>query len=313
MKKISKKIVLSVIAILFFSFSYSQKLETFSKSANGDFYRIFKVSKNMINPVSDDFITIDVKQVYKKSGKDTVTLNTKGEPLTIQLKTFMPSSSDFESLSKMSPGDSCLLLSRSDSIKDIYSWVDMHSFITTHIHLLTVESPEAMKTRKEEEIRKSILQCSFNIPQLLSENSQCPQKFPRCTNGTVGGVNEYVLPEIFEQFKKISTQIQFITAESQGFTSIFGLPCSGANIFNYGEDPGHSTPPPDGVIYIFVGLCKIYPCEEKLGSEIVINSKEGEGLYFKLTKEKGLIYIQGKGSVSIDNVVTKLPIVIKSK
>jgi len=309
MKEMLKKMALLSFALFFFNFCYSQKLETFSKTADGDYYKIFKVSKNIANPVPEDFITFYFKDVYKKNGKDTVIVNTKKEPITIQLKTFQPNSAIFECLSKMSPGDSCVWLSNSDSIESIQNWVDKHSFVTNHIHLLSTESPVVKKKREENEIIKNLELCSYNIPQLLPNNDQCSLKLNigiLCKNGVVAGVNESTLAETYDQFKQFSTMIQLIQANKKGFTSVYGLPFNGRNVFQYDENPGGSDSPPDGVIYIFDGLCTIYPCDKIPGSEIIIN---GNGfLYFKLTKDKGLIYLKGKGSVSINNIVTNLPI-----
>ncbi|MCX6251753.1 MAG: FKBP-type peptidyl-prolyl cis-trans isomerase [Bacteroidetes bacterium] len=163
MKKIILNPFVVIVLIAMTSLSCSSQFSGYDKTKTGLYYKLYKVSKDTTLARTGDYISLDIRYTYKAKGKDTTLFDSKkqmGQPVKFQL---MPS--DFkgdlwEGIRMLSPGDSAGFIISADSLfLKTYKMakrppmIDSNSFIKCFVHLLAVDSPQALKNKEGETLQ----------------------------------------------------------------------------------------------------------------------------------------------------------------
>jgi FKBP-type peptidyl-prolyl cis-trans isomerase len=155
------------------SLACTSKFAGYDKTSNGLYYKIYKVSKDTAKPKTNDWVSLEMRYVYKKDGKDTVLFDSKKQ-LGSEVKFPIPPS-DFkgdiyEGIKLMSAGDSASFIISADSLfKKTFKMaqrphmIDSNSFITFYVHLLSFDSPEGLMKKELESLQKYLTANSITV------------------------------------------------------------------------------------------------------------------------------------------------------
>src|ERR1035437_6937470 len=95
--------------------SCSSKYPGYDKTQTGLYYKLYKVSKDTVKPKTGDWISLDMKYMYK----DSVLFNSKaqmGQSVRFQLPASDFKGDIYEGIRMMSPGDSAAFIINADSL-----------------------------------------------------------------------------------------------------------------------------------------------------------------------------------------------------
>jgi len=152
------------------TFACSSKYAGFDKTANGLYYKIIKSSTDTLKPRIGDWVSLNMSWQYKDSICSTA-VRLRQE----RLSGFQLPASDFkgdiyEGLKLLCAGDSAVFLINSDSLfKKTFrqpsrpKFVDTNSVITFHIKLLTVDNPQALMKKEQEDLAKYLKEKNITV------------------------------------------------------------------------------------------------------------------------------------------------------
>jgi len=142
------------------------KYPGFTKSDSGLYYKIYKVSKDTAKPKAKDWISIEYRLVVKSKGKDSLFINSvkSGQgPLRMQLPPSDYKGDIYVGMRMLSAGDSGEFIVSADSLfRKTFrqgmrpKYIDSNTVARFFIHMVTVESPEAMQKKEIETLDKYI-------------------------------------------------------------------------------------------------------------------------------------------------------------
>lgn len=168
-----KKMLINPIVILMMvaltSLACSSKYAGFDKTETGLYYKHFKVSKDTLKPHLGDWVSLNMRYVYKDS---TLFDNTKamGSAVRFQLPKSDFAGDIYEGIGMLSPGDSAVFIINSDSLfmktfrqPTRPAFVDSNSVIYFYITLLSVDSPQALIKKEEEQLQKYITEKAITV------------------------------------------------------------------------------------------------------------------------------------------------------
>ena len=172
-----KKLFLNPLAILLliaFSVACSSKYAGYDKSDTGLYYKLHKVSKDNIKPKQGDWVSLNMRYVYK----DSILFDSKkatGSPVRFQLPPSDFKGDIYEGIKMMSAGDSASFIINADSLffktfrqKSRPSFIDSNSIIHFYIALLSVDSPENMMKKEQEALNQYIQDQQITVAPLAS-------------------------------------------------------------------------------------------------------------------------------------------------
>jgi len=152
------------------SFACSSKYSGYDKTANGLYYKIMKGSKDTVKPRIGDWISLEMRWQYKDSVMFDSKKNQGGTPIRFQLPASDFKGDIYEGIKLMSAGDSATFLVNSDSLfrrtfhqPSRPKFVDTNSVITFKIKLLSVENPQALMKKEQDDLAKYIKDKNITI------------------------------------------------------------------------------------------------------------------------------------------------------
>jgi len=143
------------------TFACSSKYAGFEKTANGLYYKIIKGSKDTIKPKLGDWVSVQMRWQYKDSVMFDSRKSQGGMPVRFQVPASDFKGDIYEGIRLLSAGDSAVFLINSDSLfrKTFHQpkrpkFVDTNSVITFNIKLLTVDNPQNLMKKEQEDLAK---------------------------------------------------------------------------------------------------------------------------------------------------------------
>lgn len=157
------------------TFACSSKYAGFDKSANGLYYKIVKGSKDTVRPRTGDWVSLQMRWQYKDSVMFDSRKSQGGTPIRFQLPASDFKGDIYEGIKMMSAGDSAVFLINSDSLfrKTFHQpsrpkFVDTNSVITFHIKLLTVDNPQSLMKKEQDQLAGYIKEKNITVQPTTS-------------------------------------------------------------------------------------------------------------------------------------------------
>jgi FKBP-type peptidyl-prolyl cis-trans isomerase len=148
-----------LMLLAFTTFACSSQYAGYEKTANGLYYKIIKNSNDTLKPRIGDWVSLQMKWQYKDSVMFDSYKSQPDNPIRFQLPASDFKGDIYEGLKLMSAGDSAVFLVNSDSLfKKTFrqpsrpKFVDTNSVITFHIKLLSVDNPQALAKKEQEDL-----------------------------------------------------------------------------------------------------------------------------------------------------------------
>ena len=173
MKKTLFKLVAFVMMVAIAA-ACTSKYPGFTKSDSGLYYKLYKVSKDTVKPKVKDWISMEYKLVVTYKGKDSVFIDSKKSqqgPLRMQLPASDYKGDIYEGMQMLSAGDSGEFIVSADSLfKKTFrqgsrpAYVDSNSMARFFIHMISMDSPEAMQKKEKETLEKFIADNKITVP-----------------------------------------------------------------------------------------------------------------------------------------------------
>jgi FKBP-type peptidyl-prolyl cis-trans isomerase len=165
MKKLIFSPLTIVLMVAFTSLACSSKYPGFDKSESGLYYKLYSVSKDTIKPQTGFWVSVDMKYTAKVKGNDTILFDSKkqlnGQPVRFQLPPSDFKGDLYEGIRMLRPGDSAEFVISADSLfiktfkmSQRPAIIDSNSVLHFNVHLISVDSPEKMKTDEEVALKK---------------------------------------------------------------------------------------------------------------------------------------------------------------
>jgi len=174
MKRLFLNSLAIILLVAFASLACSSKYAGYDKSESGLYYKLFKVSKDTVKPKLGDWVSLNMRYVYK----DSILFDSKkamGSPVRFQLPPSDFKGDIYEGIQMMSAGDSASFIINADSLflktfrqKVRPAFIDSNSIIYFYITLLSVDSPQSMMKKEEEALAKYIQDQKITIAPLAS-------------------------------------------------------------------------------------------------------------------------------------------------
>jgi FKBP-type peptidyl-prolyl cis-trans isomerase len=177
MKKTFIKLV-ALVMMVAIAAACSSKHPGFTKADSGLYYKLYKVSKDTAKPKDKDWISMEYKLIVTSKGKDSVFIDSKKSqqgPLRMQLPASDYKGDIYEGMRMLSPGDSGEFIVSADSLfKKTFRqgsrppYVDSNSTARFVIHMISVESTEAMKKKEQETLAKFLADNKITVAPTAS-------------------------------------------------------------------------------------------------------------------------------------------------
>ncbi|HTX88868.1 MAG TPA: FKBP-type peptidyl-prolyl cis-trans isomerase, partial [Bacteroidales bacterium] len=153
--------VLLLLAVTFMA--CSSKYPGFDKTSTGLYYKLYKVGSDTVKPKNGDWISLHYKMSGVSKGKDTLLFESKKQSpdaIRMQLPASDYKGDIYEGLRMLSAGDSATFLINADSLfrKTFRQgmrprFIDTNSMVTFSVHVLTVDKPEALKKKEQDDLQ----------------------------------------------------------------------------------------------------------------------------------------------------------------
>jgi len=160
MKKVFVNPLVIVMLVALTMLACSSKYPGYDKTKTGLYYKLYKVSKDTVKAKVGDWVSLTMRYVYK----DSTLFDSKkvmGTPVRFQLPPSDFKGDIYEGIHMMSAGDSAGFIVNADSLftktfrqPKRPKFIDSNSVIHFYITLLSVDSPQAMMKKEEQDILK---------------------------------------------------------------------------------------------------------------------------------------------------------------
>jgi FKBP-type peptidyl-prolyl cis-trans isomerase len=160
MKKMIVNPLVMVMLVALTMLACSSKYPGYDKTDSGLYYKIHKVSKDTVKAKQGDWVSLNMRYQYK----DSILFNSTsamGTPIRFQLPPSDYKGDIYEGIGMLSPGDSADFIINADSLftKTFRQpkrppFIDSNSVIHFYITLLSVDSPESLIKKEDEELKK---------------------------------------------------------------------------------------------------------------------------------------------------------------
>jgi len=162
MKKVFLNPLVMVTLVAVIMSACSSKYPGYDKTKTGLYYKIYKVSKDTAKAHIGDWVSLNMRYVYK----DSLLFDSKkmmGTPVGFLLPQSDFKGDIYEGIRMMSPGDSASFIVNSDSLftktfKQAHRppFIDSNSVIKFTITLLSADSPKNMMAKEQHDIQKYV-------------------------------------------------------------------------------------------------------------------------------------------------------------
>jgi len=157
------------------TFACSSKYAGFEKTANGLYYKIIKGSKDTIKPKLGDWVAVQMSWKYKDSVMFDSRKSQGGMPVRFQMPASDFKGDIYEGIKLLAAGDSAVFLINSDSLfmKTFHQpkrpkFIDTNSVITFNIKLITVDSPQSLMKKEQDELAKYLKDKNITVQPTAS-------------------------------------------------------------------------------------------------------------------------------------------------
>ncbi len=165
-----KRLFITVTLILLAAMTlptFSQKFPGFSKTKTGLYYKIYKTGTDTLTPRTGNFVEFDMLYHGKSHGKDSIFFNCRKQENPGPVKFFLPRPGFMgdlnEGISMLAKGDSGVFIVNADSLifktfkmKQRPAGIDSNGYFFFHLYLLSIQTPEAMIFKEEEQLKKYV-------------------------------------------------------------------------------------------------------------------------------------------------------------
>lgn len=165
-------VMLGALAML----ACSSKYPGYDKTPTGLLYKIYKTGTDTVKPKVGDWVSMTMSYKYK----DSVLFDSKagmqgGEPVRFQLPPSDFKGDIYEGIRMLSAGDSADFLISADSLftktfrqPKRPDFIDTNSMIQFHIAMISVDSPELLKKKEEDALKKYLSDNKITVEPLPS-------------------------------------------------------------------------------------------------------------------------------------------------
>ncbi len=160
MKKMIVNPLVMVMLVALTMLACSSKYPGYDKTANGLYYKLYKVSKDTVKSKSGDWVSMNMRYSYK----DSTLFNSKssmGTPVRFQLPVSEFKGDIYEGIRLLSAGDSADFIINADSLftKTFRQpkrppFIDSNSVIHFYIAMLSIDSPATLMKKEEDALKK---------------------------------------------------------------------------------------------------------------------------------------------------------------
>lgn len=165
-----RKFFVHPLAILFIvalaPLACSSKYKGFDKTKTGLYYKLFKVSKDTATTRIGDWVSLNVRQVYKDSVMFSSLQQNQGKPIRFKVPPSDFKGDLMEGLLMMKAGDSAVFIVPVDSLfkkRQRPPKIDSNTVFYFYISMLTVDAPEALKKKEETTMAKYIADNNITV------------------------------------------------------------------------------------------------------------------------------------------------------
>lgn len=153
--------------------SCTSKYPGFKKSDSGLYYKLYTVGKDTVKPKVKDWISMEYKLVVKSKGKDSTFIDSRKSQqgaLRMQLPPSDYKGDIYEGMRMLAAGDSGEFIVNADSLfKKTFrqgarpKYIDTNSVARFSIHMITIDSPEALQKKEKETLAKFLADNKITI------------------------------------------------------------------------------------------------------------------------------------------------------
>ena len=170
MKKVLVFPLVMAMLVALTMISCRSKYPGYDKTKTGLYYKLFKVSKDTVKARVGDWVSLNMRYVYK----DSTLFDSKkamGTPVRFQLPPSDFKGDIYEGIQIMSAGDSAGFIINADSLfrktfrrPERPPFIDSNSVIHFYITLLSVDSPQSMMKKEKQDIEKFKADKKVTVP-----------------------------------------------------------------------------------------------------------------------------------------------------
>jgi FKBP-type peptidyl-prolyl cis-trans isomerase len=165
--------LVTLVMMIAITASCTSKYPGFKKSDSGLYYKVYKVGKDTVKPKVRDWISMEYKLVVKSKGKDSTFIDSRKSQqgaLRMQLPPSDYKGDIYEGMRMLAAGDSGEFIVNADSLfKKTFrqtirpKYIDTNSVAKFSIHMITIDSPQALQKKEKETLDKFIADNKITI------------------------------------------------------------------------------------------------------------------------------------------------------
>ncbi len=158
--------LLALVMMVAIAASCTSKYPGFKKTDSGLYYKLYKVGKDTVKPKVKDWISMEYRLIVKSKGKDSTFIDSrknKQGALRMQLPPSDYKGDIYQGMRMLTAGDSGEFIVNADSLfKKTFrqasrpKYIDSNSMARFVIHMVTIDSPEALQKKEKEVLTKFI-------------------------------------------------------------------------------------------------------------------------------------------------------------
>jgi FKBP-type peptidyl-prolyl cis-trans isomerase len=188
--------LVALVMMVAIAASCTSKYPGFKKSDSGLYYKLYKVGKDTVKPKVRDWISMEYRLIVKAKGKDSTFIDSrknKQGALRMQLPPSDYKGDIYQGMRMLAAGDSGEFLVNADSLfKKTFrqgsrpKYIDTNSMAKFVIHMVTIDSPEALQKKEKEALDKFIADNKITVapqPSGLYFVEQIPGKGIKIDSG----------------------------------------------------------------------------------------------------------------------------------
>jgi FKBP-type peptidyl-prolyl cis-trans isomerase len=166
--------LVALVMMVAIAASCTSKYPGFKKTDSGLYYKLYKVGKDTVKPKVKDWISMEYRLIVKSKGKDSTIIDSrknKQGPLRMPLSPSDYKGDIYQGMRMLSAGDSGEFIVNADSLyKKTFrqpsrpKYVDSSSMARFVIHMVTIDSPEALQKREKDILDKFIADNKITTP-----------------------------------------------------------------------------------------------------------------------------------------------------
>jgi len=153
----------------------SSKYPGYDKTPTGLMYKIYKTGTDTVKPKVGDWVSMNMSYKYKDSVLFDSKAGMQGAPVRFQLPPSDFKGDIYEGIRMLSAGDSADFLISADSLftktfrqPQRPQFIDTNEMILFHIAMISVDSPELLKKKEEETLKKYLDDNKITVAPLIS-------------------------------------------------------------------------------------------------------------------------------------------------